>query len=84
MLPKICEVKNDYTDDDNYTTIDVWDSEDENAEGKVVAIVCMDTGKVYFIDNLYRGLPEINEAITEVLRRIHPDSTETYNGYRFE
>lgn len=62
----ITEVRNDYTDDDNYTHIDVW--LDDKEEGQTVAIVCLDTKKVFFIDNRYRSEPSIIEAINEIIK----------------
>jgi hypothetical protein len=59
------EVRNDFTDGDNYTHIDVYHLNKE--EGKTVAIVCNDTSKVFYIDNLYRNVPEVHEAINEIL-----------------
>ena len=60
------EVRNDYTDDDNYTHIDVWDTENDD-EGRTVAIVCRDTKKVFFIDNGLRLNESVKESIAEVL-----------------
>lgn len=65
-MKQIHEVINDFTDDQNYTHIDVYESPDQNAEGKTVAIVCRDTKKVYFIDNMYRNSPEVKESIAEI------------------
>ncbi len=64
------EVKNDYTDDQNYTHIDAWDSDDENAEGETVAIVCRATKKVFYIDNGFRLNEKVSAAITEVLNTL--------------
>ena len=64
-MKTITEIRNDYTDDQNYTHIDIW--EDDEEECKTVAIVCQDTKKVYFIDNGYRSIPEIKIAINEVI-----------------
>lgn len=61
------EIRNDYTDDDNYTHIDVWKTDDDNEEGKTVAIVCRYTKKVFFIDNGYILNEEVKIAIQEVL-----------------
>jgi len=62
------EFRNDYTDDDNYTHIDYWATDDENDEdGRTVAIVCNDTMKVYFIDNSFRNSEVVMELIKEVL-----------------
>lgn len=74
----ITEVRNEFTDDQNYTHIDVWENDAE--EGQTVAIVCRDTRKVFFIDNLFRGDSGVNEAIQEVLREV--DWTMTRGGQR--
>lgn len=60
------EVRNDYTDDNGYTHIDVWQDDSDDSEGATVAIVCQDTGKVYFIDNSYIFDKSVLEAIEEV------------------
>lgn len=69
---KLHEIRNDYTDEDRYTHIDVWASDDDNEEGRSVAIVCQDTGKVYFIDNGYRFNEEVLQAIKEVTPKTSP------------
>jgi hypothetical protein len=67
MSENYIEVRNDYTDDNGYTYIDVYLNEDENyEEGKTVAVVCQDTGKVFFIDNDWYNNPLVLEAIEEV------------------
>lgn len=66
----INEVGNQYTDDSNYTHIDVYESEDENVPGKTVAIVCRDTKKVFYIDNLYRNSVYVSNSINEVLKEL--------------
>ena len=64
-MKTLTEIRNDYTDDDNYTHIDIWENDEE--EGRTCAIVCQDTGKVYFIDNTCRGNKEVRQAIKEVM-----------------
>ena len=64
------EIRNDYTDDDNYTHIDMWLSDDDDEQGKTIAIVCRDTKKVFFIDNGFRLNEEVKIAIQEVLQNI--------------
>lgn len=66
-LPKVFEVRNDYIDDNNYCHIDVYESEDENVEGKTVAIVCYNTGKVFYIDALYSLVPSVKEMIDKTI-----------------
>ena len=63
---QISEVKNDHIDDDNYCHIDVYKTGNDSEVGQTVAIVCQDTGKVFFIDNAYRTNEEVNTAISEV------------------
>lgn len=64
LLSTIEQVNNDYTDDDNYCYIDVYFMGDE--QGKAVAVVDRDNGKVFFIDNGFRNEPLVIEAIKEV------------------
>lgn len=61
------EVRNDFIDDQNYLHIDMWETEDENEEGKTVAIICLDTMKVYYIDNTLRLNDLVKESINEAL-----------------
>ena len=63
----ITEIRNDYNDGEGFTTIDVW--EDDNEQGRVVAVV-HDSGDVYFIDNGLRNNAEVLIAINEVLERL--------------
>lgn len=63
----ITEVRNDYNDGEGFTTIDVWENDEE--EGRVVAVV-HDSGDVYFIDNGLRFNEEIQTAINEVKERL--------------
>jgi hypothetical protein len=59
------EIRNDYTDDQNYTHIDFWP--DEGDEGRTIAVVCRDTKKAFFLDNTMRNDSEVKKAIQEVL-----------------
>ena len=64
------EVRNDYHDDQNhYTTIDAWETEDDSEEGKVVAVV-HDSGDVFFVDNAARNSDMVCTAILEVKQRL--------------
>lgn len=69
------EVRNDYTDDDNYTHIDVFFTEDDGEQGITGAIVCRDTKKVYFLDNRLRGNKLVLEAIMEVQEELVQEET---------
>ncbi len=70
------EIRNDYTDDDKFTHIDYWQTDDDNEGGRTIAIVCRDTKKVFFIDNSFRMNEEVKKAIDEVLKTLEyvPDS----------
>ena len=63
----ITEIKNDYNDGEGFTTIDVW--EDNNEQGRVVAVV-HNSGDVYFIDNTLRFDKQVLSAIKEVKERL--------------
>ena len=64
------EVRNDYHDDDNhYTTIDAWETEDDSEEGRVVAVV-HDSGDVFYVDNAARNSDMVRTAILEVKQRL--------------
>lgn len=64
------EIRADYIDDQNYLHIDVWQTEDDNEEGKTIAIVCCDTHKVYFIDNTMRNDHRIKDMINDILTEL--------------
>lgn len=72
------EVRNDFTDDDGFTHIDVYLDEELDAEAETVAIVCQDTGKVYFINRDFWREPAVLEAIEEV----KPKKTEPNEAFR--
>jgi hypothetical protein len=65
------EIRADYIDDQNYLHIDMWKSEDDNEEGKTIAIICCDTLKVYFIDNTLRSDHRIKETINNTLSELN-------------
>lgn len=66
-MKKFAEIKTDYTDDENITHVDTFRTTDENEVGKVVALICRDSGKVVFTDNDERLNPQVREAIACVL-----------------
>lgn len=70
-MKKVRSVISDYVDDNNYRHIDCYFSDDENEAGKTVAIICLDTSKVYFIDNMYRGDELVKEEIENIQREIN-------------
>jgi len=64
------EFRNDYTDDDNYTHIDYWSTDNDSEVGRTIAIVCRDTKKVYYIDNGFISSAIVRELIEETLNEI--------------
>ena len=66
-MENITEVRNGFTNDQNFTHIDVWESEDEDAEGRTGAIICQDTKKVYYIDNTLRLNAQVTASIKEIV-----------------
>lgn len=74
ILPE--DLKNDYTDDQSYTHIDLYEGE----EGRTIAIVCRDTRKVYYIDHTLRGNETVQAKIKEVIDQLLKEhSVLTYN-----
>lgn len=71
-MKTITEVRTDFIDDDNFNHVDCWT--DDKDQGKTVAIVCRDTKKVFFIDDMYRQDKEVKQAIQEILNSIDEDS----------
>ena len=73
------EIRTDYTDDQNYTHVDYWKTENDNEEGRTIAIICRDTKKVYFIDNGFRSNDLVKIAISEVLSELESGSTDPHH-----
>lgn len=65
---KIYEVSYGFIDDDNLLHIDVYFSDSDEDEGKTVAVIDLDTGKVIFFDNRFRMNEAVKEAIAEGLK----------------
>lgn len=66
----IKEVRIDFVDDDNLQHVDCWFTEDDNEEGRTVAVVDLDSDKVIFFDNRFRADEKVKEAIQEILNKI--------------
>lgn len=66
-MKNIAEIRTDYIDDQNLQYIDCWFTDDDNEEGKTVAVVDLDTKKIIFFDNGYRLNEKVKEAINEIL-----------------
>ena len=77
LLKPFAEIRTDHTDEDNFTHIDGFTTEDDNEEGQTLAVVCRDTGKVVYFDNLFRVHPQVQEAIKLVVDEIETSKLAT-------
>jgi hypothetical protein len=66
-MEKIIYIRNTFVDDQNLTHIDCWFTDEDDDEGKTIAVVDMDTKKVIFFDNDYRNNSLVLASIKEVL-----------------
>jgi len=86
-MRKILEVSTDHIDEtENTQSVDVYFVDDDGEEGTVAAEVCLDTGKVFYRDNLYR-VDKIEEAIAEIRKTIVkkiPKVVITISGGNFQ
>jgi hypothetical protein len=64
----VTEVKNDFIDDDNFMHIDVYFDNNANSQGLTVAIICMSTNTVFYVDNAYRNCAMVVESIQNILK----------------
>ena len=67
MSKKISEIKTEFIDDQNLQHIDCWFTDDDNEEGKTIAVVDLDTNKVIFFDNRYRMDDMVKEEIALIV-----------------
>ena len=72
MTP-IAELRTDHIDDDNLQHLDAYFTDDDNEEGKTIAVVDRDSGKVICFDHLYRTDKLVEEAIIEIRADIFED-----------
>lgn len=63
------EIRNNYSDDE-YVYIDAWETDDDNEEGKVIAVINIQTKEVAYIVNSARGDDYAQEIINEALSDI--------------
>ena len=70
-MRQIAEIKFDHIDEEeNIQSVDIFFTDDDNEEGTVACEVCLDTGKVFYRDNIYRAYDEVKEAIKEIRKTI--------------
>ncbi len=62
-------VNNTFDNGDGYITIDAWETNDDNEEGKVIAVVNKTTKEPYYIDSRARYSEMAQRAINEVINR---------------
>jgi len=65
-MKPIAELKTDFIDDEDIQYLDAYFTEDDNEEGKTVAVVDRYSGKAIFFDNAYRTDKLVQEAIKEI------------------
>lgn len=75
---KYTEVRNNYNNDEGYWTVDAWENPDDNATGKVVAVVNDKTAEVYYIEPYARFSPLVTEAVEELKKRVEATMTKLY------
>lgn len=75
-MKEIKELRTDFIDDNNLQHVDAWFDNDENSEGKTIAVVCRDTKKVIYFDNYYRAVSKVGAVILEILADIDAEKNE--------
>ena len=68
-MSKWAEIRNNYCDDE-YVYIDAWETDDDNEEGKVIALINIKTKEVGYIANSARSDDYAQEIINEALNDI--------------
>lgn len=68
-MSKWAEIRNNYSDDE-YVYIDAWETDDDNEEGTVIALINIKTKEVGYIVNAARSDDYAQEIINEALSDI--------------
>lgn len=79
IMKEIREIRSDYIDDENYRHVDAWFTNDEEEEGKTVALFCEDTGKHFYIDNVY----SLDTGVKTTLEILKQDWDDTQPCFEF-
>jgi hypothetical protein len=64
------QINNEFFDDEGFTLIDAWETEDDNEEGKVIAKIDVTNGNVSYLDERAKTDSLAQENIKEVVDRI--------------
>lgn len=64
------EIKCDYYNGEGFWTVDAWVTDDENEEGKVIAVIDDISGNVYYIDATARYDAYAQEIIQDKVSEI--------------
>jgi hypothetical protein len=64
------EIRCDYNNGEGFWTVDAWVNDDDNEEGKVIAVIEETSKHVYYIDPLARWDSYAQEVIQTKLRRL--------------
>ena len=68
-MSKWAEIRNNYSDDE-FVYIDAWETDDDNEEGKVIALINIKTKEVGYAVNSARWDDYAQEIINETLSNI--------------
>lgn len=85
-MRKILEVLTHHIDEtENTQSVDVTFVDDDGEVAEVACEVCLDTGKAFYRDNIYRASEEVQEAIAEIRKTIKkPQIVITISGGNFQ
>lgn len=64
------EVRCDYIDDENFWCVDAWDSNDPDAQGRVVAVIHDPDGDIYYFEPEARFSPMAQEVIKDKINEL--------------
>lgn len=68
------EVRCDYIDEsDGFWRVDAWKTDDDNEEGKVIALIDSLTARVVYVDNVARMDPLVDEVIAEKRKELEKE-----------
>lgn len=83
MTKKFSEVRCDHLDLDGFWHVDAWETDDDNEEGSVVAMIDNTTARVAFIDGIARTDELVLETINNMVEKIKKEK-KTKNDEFFE
>lgn len=64
------EVRCDFLNDENFWSVDAWRTDDDNEEGKTVAVIHERYGDVYYINPDAKNSPKVKEVVNAFVEEI--------------